>query len=43
MKGIIAVEDGLPNIKNALAQEGYQVVSPDNGGKIGATIIMSMQ
>ena len=42
MKRIIAVEDGLLNIKNALEREGYQVVSPDTGGKIDATIVTGM-
>ncbi|WP_134216802.1 YkuS family protein [Pelotomaculum sp. FP] len=42
MKRIIAVEDGLSNIKNALERVGYKVVSPDTGGKIDATIVTGM-
>lgn len=39
---IIAVEDGLSNIKDALVQSGYKVVSPGYGGKIDATIVTGM-
>jgi hypothetical protein len=42
MERIIAVEDGLSNIKNALERVGYKVVSPSAGGKIDATIVTGM-
>ncbi|MDD4237747.1 MAG: YkuS family protein [Desulfotomaculaceae bacterium] len=40
--GIIAVKDGLSNIKDALERVGYKVASPDDGGKIDATIVTGM-
>ena len=42
MKRIIAVEEGLSNIKNALEQVGYEVVSPGAGRKIDAAIVTGM-
>lgn len=42
MDWIIAVEDGLSNVKNALLRLGYKVVSPESGGRIDATIVTGM-
>jgi len=39
----IAVEDGLTQIEDALRQEGYQVVNPDeDGSDVDAAVISGM-
>lgn len=43
MEKIIAVEDGLSHIKNALEQSGYKVVRAGAGGKVDATIVTGMK
>ena len=42
MKKIIAVEEGLSQIRSALEDEGYVVVKPGTSQRIDATVITGM-
>lgn len=42
MKRIIAVEEGLSQIRSALEEEGYVVVKPGASDRIDATVITGM-
>ena len=42
MKKIIAVEEGLSQIRSALEEEGYVVVKPGTSQGIDATVITGM-
>ncbi|HPZ44166.1 MAG TPA: YkuS family protein [Bacillota bacterium] len=42
MKKIIAVEEGLSQIRSALEEEGYVVVKPGTSQRIDATVITGM-
>ncbi|HOV80142.1 MAG TPA: YkuS family protein [Bacillota bacterium] len=39
MGKVIAVEEGLTNVRDALARNGYTVVRPGRGGKADAVVI----
>ncbi len=42
MKKIIAVEEGLSQIRSVLEEEGYVVVKPGTSNRIDATVITGM-